>query len=377
MKLESKTIGILGSGQLGRMSALAAAKLGIKVHIYSTEEDSPAGQVAAKTFIGAYDDEDKLKAFAESVDVVSYEFENIPVETVRYIKKIKPVYPDDRLLEIAQNRITEKQFLNDIGVPTTRWMPAHSASEIDSAVREMGLDEVILKTARFGYDGKGQMLHRAGDDPEASWERLKSEEELILEEVVDFDCEISAIVARDKHGQTALYGPVQNEHKNHILSLSTVPARIPSDMAARAREMTLLLSSEVDLVGVLALEMFVTNDGRILANEIAPRTHNSGHWTIDACAVSQFEQHVRTVCGLPVGSPERHSDAVMINLIGDDVREVSKWYGMKDSCVHLYGKSEVRTGRKMGHVTILKPLSTVREENLGQDIKSGLEAKEN
>ena len=359
MKFESKTLGILGGGQLGRMSAIAAAELGIRAHIYCPEEDSPAGQVAVKTFTGTYDDKKKLKAFAESVDVVSYEFENIPVETVHYIGKFKPVYPDGSLLEIAQNRISEKEFLNDIGIPTTRWAPARSASDIDEAVREIGLGEVILKTTRFGYDGKGQLVHRAGDDPKKSWKRLGSNE-LILEEPVDFVCEISVIVARDKKGQTALYGPVRNEHKNHILSQSTVPASIPASTAKQARETALLLAAKVNLVGVLGLEMFVTKDGSILANEIAPRTHNSGHWTIDACAVSQFEQHVRTVCGLPVGSPERHSDAVMVNLIGGDVRKITKWYGTKDACIHLYGKSEVRTGRKMGHVTVLKPL-TVEE----------------
>ena len=201
------------------------------------------------------------------------------------------------------------------------------------------------------------MVHRVGDDPKKSWKKLGSNE-LIAEEPVDFECEISVIVARDMKRRTAIYGPILNEHKNHILSRSIVPAAIPEAMAQEARKMALLLARKVRLVGVLALEMFVTKDGRILANEIAPRTHNSGHWTIDACAVSQFGQHVRTVSGLPVGSPERHSDAVMINLIGSDVRKISKWYKTKGSAIHLYGKSEVRAGRKMGHVTILKPISS-------------------
>lgn len=371
MKFESKKMGILGGGQLGRMSVLAAAELGIKVHIYCPEEDSPAGQVAAKTFIGSYEDKNKLKAFAQSVDVVSYEFENIPVETVRYIREIKPVYPDERLLEIAQDRIAEKKFLNDIGIPTTRWAPVRSSADIDDALRHMGLDEIILKTTRFGYDGKGQLVHGVGDDSKKSWKKLGSKE-LIAEEPVDFDCEISVIVARDKKGGTALYGPVLNDHKNHILSRSTVPAAIPDRMAKQAQEMALLLAEEVGLMGVLALEMFVTKDGRILANEIAPRTHNSGHWTIDACAVSQFEQHVRTVCGLPVGPSERHSDAVMHNLLGSDVRKMTKWYAMKDSCIHLYGKSEVRAGRKMGHVTILKPLSATGVQQEGSSVKSSV-----
>ena len=356
MKFESKTLGILGGGQLGRMSAIAAAELGIRVHIYCPDEDSPAGQVAVRTFTGSYDDKNKLKAFADSVDVVSYEFENIPVDTVRYIGGYKSVYPDGKLLEIAQNRISEKRFLNDIGIPTTRWLPIRSASDIEEALRETELDEAILKTTRFGYDGKGQLVHRAGDDPKKSWKRLGSRE-LILEEPVDFDCEVSVIVARDKKGQSALYGPVRNEHKNHILWQSTVPASVPDKTAKQARGIALLLAAKVDLVGVLGLEMFVARDGRILANEIAPRTHNSGHWTIDACAVSQFEQHVRTVCGLPVGSPERHSDAVMTNLLGGDVRKMARWYATKDACIHLYGKNEVRAGRKMGHVTVLRPLT--------------------
>ncbi len=353
MSFETKTLGILGGGQLGRMSALAAAELGIKVHIYCPEQDSPAGQVADRTFVGAYDNKRKLRAFAESVDVVSYEFENIPYETVRYIQDIKPVYPDDKLLEISQNRIKEKQFLNDIGIPTARWAPVRKAEDIGAAVRDMGLGDVILKTTRFGYDGKGQLVHRAGDSPKKSWKKLGSNE-LIAEEPIDFDCEISVIVARDVKRQTAIYGPMLNDHKNHILSQSTLPAGIPEDLAKQARDKALLLARKVRLVGVLALEMFVTKDGRILANEIAPRTHNSGHLTIDACAVSQFGQHVRTVCGLPVGSSERHSDAVMINLIGSEVEKIKKYYRKDGACIHLYGKSEARAGRKMGHVTIIK-----------------------
>ena len=361
MKFESITLGILGGGQLGRMSVLAAARLGIKVHIYTPDEDSPAGQVAAKTFTGEYGDKKKLKKFAESVDVVSYEFENIPVETVRYIRKLRPVYPNDRLLEISQNRIAEKNYLNDIGIPTAKWAPVRSAHDIELAVSEIGGKKFILKTARLGYDGKGQLIHRLGDDPDASWRKLNSEE-LILEEMVDYTSEVSVIIARDMHGRSALYGPVLNEHKNHILSRSIVPAPMHARTTGLARETAHLLADAAGLVGVLALEMFITKDGRILANEIAPRTHNSGHWTIDACACSQFEQHVRTVCGLPVGEPARHSDAEMINLIGKDVTKIAKWYKTENACVHLYGKSEIKDGRKMGHVTILKPLTAPRKK---------------
>ncbi|MBI4031067.1 MAG: 5-(carboxyamino)imidazole ribonucleotide synthase [Proteobacteria bacterium] len=367
MKQDSKTLGILGGGQLGRMSALAAARLGILVHIYSPEADCPAGQVAARTFTSAYDDKKALKAFAESVDAVTCEFENIPVETIRFIQKTKPVYPDDRLLETAQDRIREKKFLNDIGIPTTRWTVVRSAADVDKFVSGTGNREYILKTARFGYDGKGQTSGRADhDDSKAKIKSLNSDS-IIIEEPVDFSCEISVIVARDKLSQTAIYGPMLNEHNNHILAKTIVPAPIPNHMAEKAQDMARLLADAVDLVGVLTLEMFITRDGRILANEIAPRAHNSGHWTIDACAVSQFEQHVRTVCGMPVGLPARHSDAVMINIIGDDVKKLAPYYEMKHACVHLYGKREVRAGRKMGHVTILKPIDENEKRHIDAD----------
>jgi len=360
MKAHSITLGILGSGQLGRMSALAAAELGIKVHIYGPDKNSPAEQVAAKTYIGSYTDKKKLRAFANSVDVVSYEFENIPVDTIRYIQKIKPVYPNDKLLEISQNRITEKKYLNQIGIPTARWAPIYSADDIKREAQELGAKNYILKTARFGYDGKGQTVHKAGDSPKRSFNKLNSDE-LILEEMVDFKCEISVIIARDKNGNSAIYGPMLNVHKNHILHTSTVPAPIDKKVATQAKNMARKLANAVNLIGVLGLEMFVTKDGRILANEIAPRTHNSGHWTIDACSVSQFEQHVRTVCGLPVGNPTPHSAAVMTNLIGNDVNKIKNFYETRGACIHLYGKSETRNGRKMGHVTVLKPLKPARK----------------
>lgn len=367
MKLEIKTLGIIGGGQLGRMSALAAARLGIPVHIYDPEADCPAGQVAARTFAGAYDDRKTLKAFAESVDVVTYEFENIPVETVRFIQKTTPVYPDDRLLEVAQDRIREKKFLNDIGIPTTRWAAIKNADDVNKFLGGTKSKEYILKTARFGYDGKGQVSGNADhDDPKEKIKSLKADS-IIIEEPVDYSCEVSVIVARDKLSQTAIYGPMLNEHRNHILAKTTVPAPIPGHMAEKAQDMARLLADAVDLVGVLALEMFITKDGRILANEIAPRTHNSGHWTIDACAVSQFEQHVRTVCGMPIGLPARHADAVMINILGDDVNKLAPYYEMKHACVHLYGKREVREGRKMGHVTILRPLDENDRRHIDAD----------
>jgi 5-(carboxyamino)imidazole ribonucleotide synthase len=356
MDFKPKTIGILGGGQLGRMSALAAARLGIPTHIYTPEENSPASHVAAKTITGAWDDKKKLKDFAAAVDAISYEFENIPVETIRYLKDFKPVYPDEAFLAIAQDRIREKQFLNDAGIATARWAAIASPAEAAKAAEKLGYDSFILKTTRFGYDGKGQVSCRPGDDIAAQWKTLNSND-VILEERIDFACEISVIAARDKLGQIALYGPILNEHRNHILSRSLYPAPgLPEGVAEKAREITHHLAEAVDLIGVLALEMFVTKDGKILANEIAPRTHNSGHWTIDACAVSQFEQHVRTISGLPVGDPSAHSSAEMLNLIGRDVLEIENYIESKNACIHLYGKHEIREGRKMGHVTLLKPL---------------------
>ncbi|MCB1532508.1 MAG: 5-(carboxyamino)imidazole ribonucleotide synthase [Alphaproteobacteria bacterium] len=349
----SKTLGILGGGQLGRMSAQAAQKLGIRTVIFTPEDNSPASQVADETVLANYDDEDALRAFADKVDVISYEFENIPVKTVRFLQTLKPVYPDDTLLEIAQDRLVEKSFLNEHGIPTANWSPARSVSDIEETLKDWNTNRCIIKTTRFGYDGKGQAFIRSESDIQNAWDSLKSDI-VIIEEVIDFDCEISVIVARDQNGHMEFYGPCLNDHANHILSQTTVPADIPAALADKAIEAAANLATAVNLVGVLALEMFVTKDGRILANEIAPRTHNSGHWTIDACAVSQFENHVRTVCGMDAAPPARHSDATMLNLIGDEVTNIAQYEAHENAHIHLYGKDEVRPGRKMGHVTILK-----------------------
>ena len=351
-----KTLGILGGGQLGRMSALAAARLGIVTHIFCPEADPPAGQVAARTYQAEYSDKKALKEFAKSVDVISYEFENIPVETVRFLQKLKPVYPDDRLLEIAQHRPSEKQFLNDIGIPTARWAVATHPDDVLNTLQDWDVTSCILKTTRFGYDGKGQAKFKRADDLKKIWASLKSNK-IIIEELIDFKCEISCIVGRDSAGTIKIYDPVRNEHKNHILSKTIAPADLAPAILRKAKKYVSDLAREIDLVGVLALELFVTKDGKLLANEIAPRTHNSGHWTIDACSVSQFEQHVRTVCGLPAGSAQRHSNATMLNLIGSDVELVRDYLGKPGACIHLYGKDEVRAGRKMGHITLLKPVA--------------------
>lgn len=354
MKMESKILGILGGGQLGRMSAMAAARLGITCHIYCPEEGCPASLVTPHFTCAEYEDKQALQSFANDVDVISYEFENIPLKTIEFLKTLKPVYPDNKLLEASQNRLKEKQFLNDIDIPTAPWAPCHQADDIAAVLADWHATKCIIKTARFGYDGKGQIFHTDSDNIQDSWAKLNTEE-AVIEGVIDFDYEISIIVARDLFGGVKSYPAVQNEHENHILSKTIAPADIPDAIQAEAARMAHKLAEAVDLVGVLTLELFVTKDGKIIANEIAPRTHNSGHWTIDACAVSQFENHVRCVCGLPVGDTTPHSAAEMINLVGiEPMKDIPKYLAMENAHVHLYGKTEAREGRKMGHVTILK-----------------------
>ena len=349
---KAKTLGILGGGQLGRMSAQAAHKLGIKTLILTPEEDSPASQVADDTIIASYDDTNAVEQFAARVDVISYEFENIPVETVKHLKRFTPVYPDESLLAVTQDRIAEKTFLNSIDIPTAKWASVTAPEDITRALKTFGAPSAILKTIRFGYDGKGQLKHNSGENINNSWESL-GQVPLIAEEIIDFDFEISVIVARDHTGHTIAYPPVLNEHENHILSKTIAPAPVPQNLAKQAQDLAVRLAEKVNLRGVLALELFVTREGKLLANEIAPRTHNSGHWSIDACAVSQFENHVRAVCGLPVLDPGQHHEAVMINLIGEDVKRAEEFKTQKNACVHLYGKHDTKPGRKMGHVTIL------------------------
>lgn len=351
--MTAKTLGILGGGQLGQMSAIAASKLGIACIILTPEENSPASQVANETIVADYTDEQALTAFAEKVDAISYEFENIPVETVTFLQKLKPVYPDDKLLNVAQDRIAEKTYLNSINIPTTRWSAPKSPADITKTLEEWDTQVAIIKTARFGYDGKGQARISRDTDIDTLWDQFKSQA-LIIEEIVPFDCEVSVIIARDINGGSEIYGPMVNEHKNHILDRTTMPCPLADDIQNNAKDAVLKLADDLNLVGVLTLELFITKDGDILANEIAPRTHNSGHWTIDACEVSQFENHVRTVCGLPAAPANRHSDCEMLNLIGDDVNKAAEYKNRSDAHVHLYGKAEIRPGRKMGHITILK-----------------------
>jgi 5-(carboxyamino)imidazole ribonucleotide synthase len=347
------TIGILGGGQLGRMTALAAAGLGYRSHVFCPEHDSPASQVTPLTTIAAYGDRDALARFAGTVDVVTFEFENIPGDTAEFLAAIKPVRPGPGALRIAQDRLKEKDFLRSINVATTRYRAVTSATGLARALRDIGTPSV-LKTVRMGYDGKGQVTIGPGSDPAEAWRRMGAETG-ILEGFVDFACEISVIAAHGADGAWATYVPVENQHVNHILDTTIAPARIAPEIARHAETIARHVAEQLDIVGLLSVEMFVTKDGTVLVNELAPRPHNSGHWTIDACITSQFEQLVRAICGLSLGSPERHSDAVMKNLIG---AEVENWRGALDdpaAKLHLYGKDAPRPGRKMGHVTRLIP----------------------
>jgi 5-(carboxyamino)imidazole ribonucleotide synthase len=350
----NSTIGIVGGGQLGRMSALAAARLGYRCHILTPEHASPAALVAAGSTIGAYEDPVTLRAFADAVDVVTFEFENVSAFGLDLLASLVPVRPAPSILRLSQDRVAEKSFLNAAGAPTAPWLPVDSRGELDAAVMQLGLPS-ILKTTRLGYDGKGQALLRRADDLDAAWQRLLPRP-LILEGFVDFAAEISVVVARGLDGTTVAFDAVENRHRNHILDMTFAPARLPEDTVAAARAMACRVAEKLDLVGLLALEMFVDRDGRVLANEIAPRPHNSGHWTIDACPASQFEMHIRAVAGLPLPPAVRHSDAVMKNLVGPE--ETALWpqiVATPGLIPHLYGKAEARPGRKMGHVTALFP----------------------
>ena len=346
-------LGIVGGGQLGRMTALAAARLGYRCHVFTLEADSPAAQVADRTPRASYEDWGALESFAHAVDAITFEFENIPAESVRCLAAIKPTRPGADVLAVAQDRIVEKTFINELGIATTPWREAGDPGSLAEAARAIGLP-AVLKTARLGYDGKGQVKIASETDIAFAWEGMGADRGL-LEAFVDLEREISVIVARGFDGAMVAYPAAENVHTRHILDTTTAPAKISSALAAEARATAEKLAGALKVVGLLAVEMFVTRDGRLLVNEIAPRPHNSGHWTLDACPVSQFEQLVRAAMGLPLGSVERHSDAIMTNLIGEAVREWPKFAAEPGACLHLYGKSEVREGRKMGHVTRLYP----------------------
>lgn len=352
-----QTIGILGGGQLGRMLAMAAARLGFRVHIYEPAANPPAGEVAARTTTASYDDAEAMQAFAEAVDVVTYEFENVPAAALDLIEARVPIRPNRKALAVSQDRLTEKRFLNDLGLATAPFAPvshgASAAAELAQAMAKVGLP-CILKTRRLGYDGKGQARIDGPHDATVALDAMKGAE-AILEGFVAFDREISVIAARGQDGTIACFEPGQNVHKDGILHTTRVPAQIDEDTRESAFGIAGTILTALDYVGVLGVELFHTGDG-LLVNEIAPRVHNSGHWTEAGAVISQFEQHIRAIAGWPLVDPVRHSDVEMTNLIGDDLAGVPAIAAETGAHLHLYGKAEARAGRKMGHVTrILAP----------------------
>lgn len=350
----NSTIGILGGGQLGRMSALAAAELGYRCHIYAPDADSPGMQVAAAYTVAGYEDAAALAAFAAAVDVVTFEFENVPARTLEILAPLVPCRPGRKALAVCQDRLQEKAFLTQAGVPVAPWRAVHNLEELERAVAEIGLP-AVLKTTRLGYDGRGQAVIRAPEEAAAAFARLEPKP-LILEAFVPFTQEISAVAARGADGTTAVYDAVENRHHHHILDLSFAPARVPGAVAGAARSHAARVAEALELIGVLAVEFFLLPDGTLLGNEIAPRPHNSGHWTMDACQSSQFHQHIRAVAGLPLGQTERHSDAVMRNLVGPGgMAKLPSLLAQPEVSIHLYGKAAAREGRKMGHANRLLP----------------------
>lgn len=381
--LPPSIIGILGSGQLGRMLALEARYAGYGVHVFSPRaEPTPTGMIADKAFTAPYDDLDAVRAFARGVNVVTYEFENVPAETAAACQEFAPLRPGAQALHVAQNRLREKQFFRDNGLPTTPFAPVNSLADLEAALAQIGAP-AILKTATSGYDGKGQVRidNRQSSIVNRQWEAI-GQQPAILEGFVEFEREVSVVAARSVDGAFAHFGVIENDHVNHILDVSTAPANVPPSVAADAVEMARTVLEALDVVGVLCVEFFLTRDGRLLLNEIAPRPHNSGHLTIEACAASQFGQQLRAVCGLPLGDATYLRPAAMANLLGDLWGKGNQYKGTKEERnkeeerkesaesvdfqpdwsrvfqnphvhLHLYAKGEARPGRKMGHLTAL------------------------
>lgn len=338
-------IGILGGGQLGRMLSVAASRLGFSCHIFDPGAEPPAGQVAAKVTTAPYEDQTALRAFAESVDVITYEFENIPTEALDFLENLRPIRPGRNALAVSQDRLTEKSFLSGLGLSVAPFAPVDDAATLDAALAEIGVPS-ILKTRRFGYDGKGQARIKTPQDSVSALAEMKGAP-AILEGFVSFTHEVSVIGARGLDGSIACFDPGENLHEDGILRRTTVPARLSPSQRSDAVLMAAQILNALDYVGVLGVELFVT-PGNLIVNEIAPRVHNSGHWTQNGCTVDQFEQHIRAIAGWPLGDGKRHADVVMENLIGDDMDRVPT-LAEEGAAIHLYGKAEVKPGRKMGH----------------------------
>jgi 5-(carboxyamino)imidazole ribonucleotide synthase len=353
------TIGILGGGQLGRMLAMAAARLGLRCRVFSPDPDSPAFDVVANATCAEYADVEALELFAGDVDVITYEFENVPAASAMILGARRPVLPDRKILETTQDRLIEKDFVSRLGIQTVNYADVSSPQTLLAAIASIGLP-AVLKTRRFGYDGKGQAIIRDSNDADRAWDDLGTKS-AILEAFIPFEREISVIAARSADGEVECFDVTENEHRDHILKVSRVPAAISDELAAHACDIAKRIASALEYVGVLAVEMFVVNrDGtrQVLVNEIAPRVHNSGHWTLDGASISQFEQHIRAIAGWPLGKPLRHGEVTMTNLIGKEINSYGDWLAMPGATIHLYGKGAPQPGRKMGHVTQVHPPKT-------------------
>jgi 5-(carboxyamino)imidazole ribonucleotide synthase len=353
--LPNSIVGVLGSGQLGRMFAISARRMGYRVHTFSPESDTPTGQVADFEVCAQYEDLEKVREFAKNVDVITFEFENVPFATVEEAEKYAPVRPRGEILHIAQNRLREKNFLAENGFPVAPFRHIKTLEQLQKAIVEIGFP-AVLKTAGFGYDGKGQATIKSLDECQSAFEKIGATE-AVLEAFVDFEKEVSVVAARDLQGNFAHYGVIENAHANHILDVSFAPADVSERMQKDAIEISRAILEKLEVVGVLCIEFFVAKSGSLLVNELAPRPHNSGHLTVDACVTSQFEQQLRAVCGFDLGSTEFFSPCAMANLLGDlwqtgepDWATVLQISNIK---LHLYGKQDARTGRKMGHLTAL------------------------
>ncbi|MGH1577749.1 5-(carboxyamino)imidazole ribonucleotide synthase [Planktotalea sp.] len=340
-------IGILGGGQLGRMLSVAAARLGFRTHIFEPGANPPAGHVADTITTASYEDEAALRAFGEAVDVITYEFENVPTSALDLLGSLAPIRPGREALRISQDRITEKDFLSGLGLTVAPYAAVDDLASMQAAVAQIGAPS-ILKTRRFGYDGKGQARLKTADDAAQAWADM-ADAPSVLEGFIDFSAEISVIAARSTTGEVACYDPGENVHDGGILRKTTVPANVKSSLRMDGVILAGRILNALDYVGVMGVELFVTPNG-LVVNEIAPRVHNSGHWTQNGCTVDQFEQHIRAIAGWPLGNGQRHSDVVMENLIGDDMDRVPTLAAQAETALHLYGKSDVKAGRKMGHV---------------------------
>ena len=355
--LPGATIGLMGSGQLGRMFAIAARRMGYRINVFSPEKDTPAGQLADREVTGSYEDESAVRGFAKDLDLLTFEFENIPRQTVDWCAAECEVRPASSILHIAQNRLREKDFLSGAGIPVAPYRAVRAESELAAALQQLGMP-AILKSAAFGYDGKGQRLIEQPPNVNEIWTERPGDE-LILERAIDFEKEVSVIIARGPDGAMATFPVCENMHRDHILDITVVPARVPAVVEKSAADLARRVAEKMELVGLLAVEMFLQRDGNLLVNELAPRPHNSGHWTIEGCATSQFEQHLRAVCGLGLGSTEILRPSAMANLLGD------LWQGGEPNWasalevegvhLHLYGKQQPRPRRKMGHLPALAP----------------------